>query len=59
MKLASIDLQKAPEAHGCKPWITNLSVVPHTLDILTENIAYCIVLLENITKSQVNTHVVE
>ena len=25
--------QKAVEAHGCKPWVTNLSIVPHTLGV--------------------------
>ena len=37
--------QKALEAHGCKPWVTNISIVPHTLDILTSNtrITYCII----------------
>ena len=34
------------EARGCKPWVTNLSIVPHTLGILTANITYCIILLE-------------
>ena len=34
------DSQKALEAHGCKPWLTNLSIVPHTLGILTANITY-------------------
>ena len=38
--------QKALEAHGCKPWLTNLSIVPHTLGILTANITYCIILLK-------------
>ena len=26
--------QKALEAHGCKPWVTNSSIVPHTLQCL-------------------------
>ena len=30
--------QKALEARSCKPWVTNLSIVPHTLGILTANI---------------------
>ena len=38
--------QKALEAHGCKSWVTNLSIVPHTLGTLTANITYCIQLLE-------------
>ena len=25
------------ETHGSKPWITNISIVPHTLGILTAN----------------------
>ena len=29
--------QKAAEAHGCKPWVTNLSIVPHALGIRTTN----------------------
>ena len=46
-----------PEAHGCKPWVTNLSMVPHTLGILTASITYCIILLEYVSKSQVNVNV--
>ena len=30
--------QKAVEARGCKPWVPNLSIVPHTLGMLTANI---------------------
>ena len=26
--------QKALEAHGCKPWVTNLLIAPHTLGVL-------------------------
>ena len=37
----SAKLQKALEAHGCEPWVTNISIVPHTLGILTKNITYC------------------
>ena len=29
--------QKAVEAHGSKFWVTNLSIVPHTLGTLTTN----------------------
>ena len=29
--------QKAVEAHGCKPWVTNSSIIPHTS--LTTNVA--------------------
>ena len=35
--------QKTQEAHGCKPWASNLSIIPHTLGIQTANIAYCII----------------
>ena len=38
--------QKALEAHGCKRWVTNLSIIPHTLGILTAKITCCIILLE-------------
>ena len=37
--------QKPLEGHGCKPRITNLSIIPHTLMIV----------LEYVNKSQVNT----
>ena len=30
--------QKALEAHDHKFWVTNLSLIPHTLGILTANI---------------------
>ena len=35
-----VKLHMILEAHGCKPWVTNLSIVPHTLHvgILTTNI---------------------
>ena len=45
--------QKALEAHGCKPWVTNLSIVPHTLGILTANITCCIICVLIINESQV------
>ena len=57
-KHESIWLSKTLEAHGCKPWVTNLSIVPHTLSMLTANITYCIILLEYVHKSWVNTHLV-
>ena len=47
--------QKALEVHGCKLWETNLSIVPHTLGLLTANVTYCIVFLEYVHESQVNT----
>ena len=34
-------LQKALEAHGCKPRLTKSSIAPHTLGTLTANITYC------------------
>ena len=37
-----VKAQKALEAHGCKFSVTNLSIVPHTLVILTANVTYCI-----------------
>ena len=44
------ELQKALEAHGYKPWVTNLSIiVPHTLGILATSITYGIPLLDTIT----------
>ena len=43
--------QKALEAHGRKPWLTNLSMIPHTLGMLTANITYCIILLEYVNES--------
>ena len=30
------------EAHSCKPWVTNLSIIPHTLGIITVNITHYI-----------------
>ena len=47
--------QKALEAPGCKPWVTNLSIVPHTEGILTANttcITYCIILIEYVNEAQ-------
>ena len=45
-KLTSVnslaEAQKALEARGCKFSVTNLSIVPHTLGILTTNITCCI-----------------
>ena len=46
--------QKALEAHGCKPWVANLSIVPDTLGILTANSTCCILLLEYDNKFQAN-----
>ena len=50
---------EALEVHGCKPWVTNLSIVSHTLGILTANITYCIVLLKYVDESQVSVSVVQ
>ena len=47
------------QLHGCKPWETNLSIVPHTLGVLNACITYCIRLLEYINESRVNASVVE
>ena len=33
-----VESHKTLEAHGCKPWVTNLSIIHHTLGILTANI---------------------
>ena len=41
-RLLSSSCRKALEAHGCKPWVANLSIIPRALGILTANIAYCI-----------------
>ena len=35
------EAQKALEAHGCKFSVTNLSIIPHTLGILTTKFAHC------------------
>ena len=51
--------RKTLEAHGCKPWVTNLLIVSHTLSILTANITYCIILLQYVNESQVNVGVVQ
>ena len=39
--------QESLEVCGCKPWIANLSIVPHTcaLGILTKSITYCTILM--------------
>ena len=65
IKLTSIDLiaslaelQKAPEVHGCKPWVTNLLILPHELSILSTNIIYYIILFEYVNESQINTCVI-
>ena len=58
LALKHAESQKALEAHGCKPWVTNLSIVPHTLGTLAANIVYCRLLLECVNESQVNVRVV-
>ena len=50
-------VQKTLEAHGYKSCIAKLSIIPHTLAILTANIAHCIILLEYVNESQVNMHI--
>ena len=52
------ELPKVVEAQGCKPCVTNLSIIPHTLVILTENVTYCIVFLEYVNEPQVNVRAV-
>ena len=42
------------EAHGCKPWVTNLLIIPHTLGMPTANVTYCIILLEYVNEFQAN-----
>ena len=55
MKLLN-EPQKTREAHGYKPLVINLLIIPHTLGILPTNISYCI-LFEDINETQVNTRV--
>ena len=50
--------QKAVEVHSCQPWVSPLSIVPHSLGILTANITYWIILLDYVNECQVNVHVV-
>ena len=49
--------RKTRKAHACKSWVPNLSIVPHTLGILTTNITYSIIFFEHANESQVNTHI--
>ena len=42
--------------HGCKFLVTNISLIPHTLGLLTTSITYCVILLEYINESQVYYH---
>ena len=49
--------RKTIEAHGRKPWVTNLSIVPHTLGVLFTTISYYIFLLKYFNKSRVSTYV--
>ena len=53
-----VELQKALEAHSCKPSVTNSSIIPHILGTLTANITYCILLLEYVNESEVNAGIV-
>ena len=54
--------QKTLEAHGCKPCVTNLSIVSHTFSILMLNITYYmylrLLLHVYVSEYQVNTSVV-
>ena len=43
------------EAHGCKPWVTNLAIIPHTLGTLTTNTHG--IPHEYVNESQVNAYV--
>ena len=52
------EAQKTLEAHGSKPWVTNLSIVPRTLGILTANITCCTIFPECVNESRVNANVV-
>ena len=53
------EVQKALEAHGYKPCVTDLSIVLHTLGILTADITFCIIYyFEYVNESQVNVLVV-
>ena len=42
------ELHKTLEAHGYKPWVTNSSIVPHTLGVLTANATNYIILITSI-----------
>ena len=44
--------------HGCKSWVTNLSVFPTTLGILTAKATCCFIFLRTINESQVNERLV-
>ena len=39
--------QKALAVHSCKPWVTNLSIVPHMLGILTTTVICCSIFTMN------------
>ena len=49
------ELQKALDAHACKPWVTKLLIVPHT--VLTENVTFAY--LEDVNDSQLNASIVK
>ena len=55
--LLPLSYRRLLEAHGCKHWVTNLSIVLHTLGIPTANITYFIISLEYVNESQVNVRV--
>ena len=52
-------MQKTAEARGCKPWVTNLLIIPCTLGILTTTITYYMIFLEYVNESQVNARAVQ
>ena len=52
--ISFIEAQKGLEAHGCKFSVTNLSIAPHILGMLTANVTCCINFLYIINQSQVN-----
>ena len=52
-------LHKSVESHGCKSRVTNLSIIPHILGILTTTIIYCIMFLDHVNEPQMNAFVVQ
>ena len=52
---SSAESWKTLATHGCKPWVTNLSIAPHTLGIQTTNISYCSIVPEYVNEPLVNT----
>ena len=52
---SSADSQKAVEVRDYKPWVANSSIVLRTIGMLTADITYCMLFLEYVSESQVNT----